>query len=158
MDGQFPGNLNLIAIPQGKIPEFLKADDVILPNKLCENFNRNDCRGLASVQFFVALNVFLGGNMQLPKNATTEFFSNLSMQALSKSNDTILLTFERNFIDLLTFEDLASNINNPLRIRTDFLNEQKNRDLEEFQKKYTIKKLLTKNHSLMCSKTKYLIQ
>ena len=42
--------------------------------------------------------------LQLSKNVTTEFFSNLSMQALSKSNRDILLSFTQ-------IENLASNIN-----------------------------------------------
>ena len=65
MHGWFPGNLNLIAIPQGEIPELLKTDDVISPNKLYENFNKSDYRVLVSVQFFTTLNVFLGENIQL---------------------------------------------------------------------------------------------
>ena len=54
--------------------------------------------------------------MQLSKNATTKFFSNPSMQALSKSDDTILLAFTK-------IKDLTSNINSLLRIRTDYLND-----------------------------------
>ena len=65
----------------------------------------------------------------------TEFFSNLSMQPLLKPNNTILLKFER-------IEDLASNINNVLIIRTDFLNEQKKKHLEEFQKLIHDKKVV----------------
>ena len=77
MHGQFLGNLNLITVPQADTSSFLKTKDVISPNKLYQNFNRNDSRGLVSIQFFAALNVYLGGNMQLSKNAMMEFFSNL---------------------------------------------------------------------------------
>ena len=91
--GRFPSNLNLITVPQGHIPRFLKAEDDISLNKLYRDFNRNECRGLASTQFFTALSTYLCGNMQLSKTAMTEFFSNLSMQALSKSNNNILLSF-----------------------------------------------------------------
>ena len=80
-----------------------------------QNFSRNDCRGLVSVQFFAALITFLGGNMEFSKNAMIEPFGNLSMQPLSKKNGKILLGFE----------NLVANINLLLRIRTDFLNEQK---------------------------------
>ena len=65
--------------------------------------------------------------MQLSKNAMMEFFSNLSVQTLSKRNDTILLEFTQ-------IQNLTSNINRLLRIRIDYLNELKKREKEEFQK------------------------
>ena len=111
--GRFPSNLNLITVPQGHIPRFLKAKDDISLNKLYRDFNRNECRGLASTQFFTVLNIYLCGNMQLSKTAMTEFFSNLSMQTLFKSNNNILLSFTQ-------IENLASNFNSLIRIRIDY--------------------------------------
>ena len=69
------------------------------------------------------------------KECHDRIFSNLSMQPLLKPNNTILLKFER-------IEDLTSNINNLLRIRIDFLNEQKKKYLEEFQKLIHDKKIV----------------
>ena len=58
--------------------------------------------------------------MKLSENAMIEFFSNLSMQTLLKSNNTILLNFER-------IEDLVSNRNNLLRIKTDLYSKNNTR-------------------------------
>ena len=101
MHGRFLGNLHLITVPQGDIPSFLKTEDVTSPNRLHQNFNRNDCRGLVSIQFFAAPNIYLGGNIKLSENSMTKLFSNISMQALSKSDDTILLDFTQ--IENLTY-------------------------------------------------------
>ena len=39
--------------------------------------------------FLAVLNIHLGGEKIIPKNAMSEFYHNVSMQALSKSNDEI---------------------------------------------------------------------
>ena len=65
--------------------------------------------------------------MQLSKNPMTNLFSNPSMQALSKIDDTILLDFTK-------IKDFTSNINSLLRIRTDYLNELKKREKGEIRK------------------------
>ena len=46
------------------------------------------------MQFLAALKVHLGGDKTISKEAMSRFFHNLSMQALSKSDDLILLKFE----------------------------------------------------------------
>ena len=53
------------------------------------------------------------GNLELSKNAMTEFFSNLSMQALSRSNDSVLLNFE-------AIEKLVININSLFGEKIDY--------------------------------------
>ena len=50
--------------------------------------------GLVSVQFLAALNVFMGGDKTISKNAMSEFLNNLSMQALSRDDDRIEIRFE----------------------------------------------------------------
>ena len=46
------------------------------------------------MQYLAALNVHLSGNKTISKSATSEFFHNLSFQALSKSDDSVLLKFD----------------------------------------------------------------
>ena len=41
--------------------------------------------------FLAVLNIHLGGEKIISKNAMSEFYHNLSMQVLSKSNDKIFL-------------------------------------------------------------------
>ena len=73
-------------------------------------------RGLVCVHFLAALNVHFGGDKMVSKNAMSEFFHNLSMQALSKSDDAILIKFNainklnKSLNDLLTGEALAFEI------------------------------------------------
>ena len=49
------------------------------------------------------------------------------MQALSKSNNTILLNFDQ-------IKNPTLNINSLLKIWTDLLNDQRKKEMEEFQK------------------------
>ena len=60
----------------------------------CTKFSSGGTRGLACVQFLAALNIHLSGDKTISKDAMREFFHNLSMQALSKSDDLILLKFD----------------------------------------------------------------
>ena len=40
-----------------------------------------------------ALNIFLGGNSKISKDTMSEFFNNLLMQDLIKSDDSVLIKF-----------------------------------------------------------------
>ena len=51
-------------------------------------------RGLVSVLFLAAVFIYFGWNRALSKNVMSEFFHNLSMQALSISDDSIVLKFD----------------------------------------------------------------
>ena len=51
-------------------------------------------RVLLSVQFLVALNACLAGSAKDSKDVISEFFHNLSLQALNIENDRIHITFE----------------------------------------------------------------
>lgn len=41
-----------------------------------------------------ALNIFLGGNSKISKDTMSEFFNNLLMQDLIKSDDSVLIKFD----------------------------------------------------------------
>ena len=70
------------------MPLFLNATDWISPRSLYESYVGRDMQGVTSVQFLAAFNKFLGGDKEISRNAMSEFFHNLSWQALT--NDNIL--------------------------------------------------------------------
>ena len=109
--GRFPGNQRLISIPRGRIPSFINSADVIPPRYLYERYLSRDMSGLVSVQFLAALNKYLGGNKEISRNAMSEFFHNLSWQALAADNDGILLQFDK-------IGELIHSINSQLRSET----------------------------------------
>ena len=93
--GRFPAINELTTIvPTGNVPSFIGSNDVFLHFELYKKFSSGNARGLVCVHFLVALNVHLGGDKMVSKNAMNEFFHNLSMQALSKSDDAILMKFD----------------------------------------------------------------
>ena len=95
--GRFPGKLDLIIIPKPDTPAFIKTDKIISPNQLYEKFRCTDGKGLVSVQVLAGLNIHLGGAIELSRKTMTEFLHNMSMQALNRENDNILLDFENKF-------------------------------------------------------------
>ena len=92
--GRFPGNQRLISVPRGRIPDFIQSEDVILPRYMYERYLSRDMSGIVGVQFLAALNRYLGGEIEISRNAMSEFFHNLLWQALAADNDGILLQFE----------------------------------------------------------------
>ena len=98
--GRFPGNTDLVIIPKPGTPAFIKTNKIISPNQLYEKFRGTDTKGLVSVQALAALNIHLGGDTKLSRKTMTEFLHNMSMQALNRENDSILLDFEK-IIDLV---------------------------------------------------------
>ena len=91
----------LITIPKPDTPAFIKTDEIIFPNQLYKEFRVTDAKGLVSVQVLAALNIHLGSDIELPRKTMTEFLHNMSMQALNRENDNILLDFE-NVTNLVT--------------------------------------------------------
>ena len=97
-----------------------------LHSELYKKFSSGNARGLVCVHFLVALNVHLGGDKMVSKNAMNEFFHNLSMQALSKSDDAILMKFDainklnKSLNDLLTDETLGFETKRVSRMMTFF--------------------------------------
>ena len=79
----------------GIAPPFVKTSQVISPFNLYEKFQSTDLHGLVSVQFLAALNVFMGEDKTISKNAMSEFFNNLSMQALSRDDDEAITELNR---------------------------------------------------------------
>ena len=92
--GRFPGSENLAIVPMGVMPSFIKTNGVISPFDLFEKFNSTNAHGLVLTQFLAALNIFIGGDKTISKNAMSEFFHNLSMQALSRDDDRINIKFD----------------------------------------------------------------
>ena len=92
--GRFPATNELIIVPTGDVPSFVKSIGVISPSELYKTFNSGDTRWLVCIHFLAALNIYLGDGKMISKNAMSEFFHNLSMQALSKSDNIIAINFD----------------------------------------------------------------
>ena len=92
--GRFPAINELTIVPTGDVPSFVQLSDIISPSELYKIFSSGNARGLLCVHFLAVLNVHLGGYKMLSKNAMSEFFHNLSMQALSRSGDTNVVKFD----------------------------------------------------------------
>ena len=87
--GRFPGRNALIPVPRANMPLFIDSNDYISPRALYESYVGRDMQGLVSVQFLAAFNRFLGGDKAVSRNAMSEFFHNLSWQALTNDNDFV---------------------------------------------------------------------
>ena len=85
----------------------MKTNDILTPFDLYENFTSADAHGLVCVQFLAALNVFLGSDKIISKNVMSDFFHNLSVQALDKMGDRAKLKLD-------AINGLNKNINNLL--------------------------------------------
>ena len=94
MYGRFTAINELTIVPTGDVPDFVKSKDVISPLELYDKFSSGSSRGLACVYFLAALSIHLGGKKLISKNAMSEFYLNLSMQALSNLNDEVFLKFD----------------------------------------------------------------
>ena len=92
--GRFPGRNTLIHVPMADMPSFINSNDWISPRSLYETYLGRDMQGLTSVQFLAAFNRFLGGDREVSRNAMSEFFHNLSWQALTNDNDSVKIKFE----------------------------------------------------------------
>ena len=115
--GRFPGSQELIIVPQAQIPPFIKVQTPLSPIDLYQNFKATDVRALVPIQALAALNIHLGGDKTISKNALSEFLHNLSFQALSKETDDIYLNFNNAselIIDIL--EGLAKKNNESIAV------------------------------------------
>ena len=94
--GRFPGNYtNLILVPAGKNPSFVKSFDQISPIELNDKFQNTSCYGIAAVHFLAALNIFFGGEKSLSQDVMTELLHNLSYQALNFENTKVNIKFDQ---------------------------------------------------------------
>ena len=79
----------------GLMPAFVKANEVISPFDLYETLDSSSAQGLVLTQFLTAFYyIFIGGNKTISKNAMSEFFHNLSIQALSREDDRVEIKFD----------------------------------------------------------------
>ena len=93
--GRFPGNhFDLMIVPPGIKPSFVKTRDEISPSEINEKFQSGPSYGLAAVQFIAALNIYFGGDKELSRNVMSEFFHNMSLQALTIDDDNIVIGFD----------------------------------------------------------------
>ena len=90
--GRFPGSQDLVVVSRPETPYFIKTDKIISKNQLFEKFSSSDARGLVSIQALAALNIYLGGNTEIPRQA---FLHKISHQALNKDNNNIFIQFDR---------------------------------------------------------------
>lgn len=61
---------------------------------LYEKFRSTDALGLVTTQFLASLNAYFGRDINISKDAMTEFYHNLSMQTpLSVSNHSVKMNF-----------------------------------------------------------------
>ena len=93
--GRFPGNYtDLILVPAGKKPDFVKTFDQISPSELNEKFQNGPSYGIAAVQFLAGLNIHFGGDKKLSQDVMSEFLHNLSWQALTIDNSNVNIKFD----------------------------------------------------------------
>ena len=60
-----------------------------MPSDLYNRFRASNVRELVSVQMLTSLHMYLGGSHSLSQRTMTKFYKKFSMQALSKSGDSI---------------------------------------------------------------------
>ena len=120
--GRFPAVEKLAVIPHGSIPSFVRTKDILSPFEFYEFFNQTDAHGLVCVQFLAALNSHLGGEKNILKNAMSEFFQNLFLQALNELDKTTSIKFD-------AINELNESINNLLMYEANKFINQKNRRL-----------------------------
>ena len=94
--GRFPGNYtDLILVPTGKNPPFVKSFDQISQLELNDKFQNTPSYGIAAVHFLAALNIFFGGEKNLSQDVMTELLHNLSYQALNFENTKVKIKFDQ---------------------------------------------------------------
>ena len=132
--GRFPGNYtDLILVPTGKNPPFVKSFDQISPIELNEKFQNTASYGIAAVHFLAALNIFFGGEKNLSQDVMTELLHNLSYQALNFENTKVNIKFDqiiklnknlkslirdvdRSNINTITFEDAVDETKDKIEL------------------------------------------
>ena len=132
--GRFPGNYtDLILVPTGKNPPFVKSFDQISPVELNDKFQNTPSYGIAAVHFLAALNIFFGGEKNLSQDVMTELLHNLSYQALNFENKKVNIKFDqiiklnknlkslirdvdRSNINTITFEDAVDETKDKIEL------------------------------------------
>ena len=132
--GRFPGNYTeLILVPTGKNPSFVKSFDQISPVELNDKFQNTPSYGIAAVHFLAALNIFFGGEKNLSQDVMTELLHSLSYQALNFENTKVNIKFDqiiklnknlkslirdvdRSNINTITFEDAVDETKDKIEL------------------------------------------
>ena len=132
--GRFPGNYtDLILVPTGKNPPFVKSFDQISPIELNDKFQNTPSYGIAAVHFLAALNIFFDGEKNLSQDVMTELLHNLSYQALNFENTKVNIKFDqiiklnknlkslirdvdRSNIETVTFEDAVDETKDKIEL------------------------------------------
>ena len=132
--GRFPGNYtDLILVPTGKNPPFVKSFDQISPIDLNDKFQNTPSYGIAAVHFLAALNIFFGGKKNLSQDVMTELLHNLSYHALNFENTKVNIKFDqiiklnknlkslirdvdRSNIETVTFEDAVDETKDKIEL------------------------------------------
>ena len=83
--------------------------------------------------------MILGGDSKHSKNTITEFFSNLSMQVLSRSNNSLLLNFEG-------IKKLVVNDNKLFREKVYYFNNEKIKDKKQIHERLNENKIVVGKH------------
>ena len=119
--GRFSAVEKLAVIPYGSIPSFVRTEDILSLFELSECFNQTDTHDLVCVQLLAALNSHLGGEKNISENAMSEFFQNLSLQALNELDKMTSIKFD-------AINELNKSINNLLMDEANkFINKKKKR-------------------------------
>ena len=92
--GRFPVSQNLVSIPKGVLPCFLKTDMLISPVDLHKKFAGTDAKALGSIHALATLNIHFEGNKYISKTAIGQYLQNLTYQALSQENHKIFMLFD----------------------------------------------------------------
>ena len=75
---------------QGEVSSFINTSDIISPGDLYDRLRASDARReLVSVQMLASLHMYLGSSPSHSQRTMTKFYHNLSVQALSKSGDSV---------------------------------------------------------------------
>ena len=132
--GRFPGNYtDLILVPTGKNPSFVKSFDQISPVELNDKFQNTASYGIAAVHFLAALNIFFGGEKNLSQDVMTKLLHNLSYQALNFENTkvnikldqiiklnknlkSLIRDVDRSNIETVTFEDAVDETKDKIEL------------------------------------------
>ena len=115
--GAFPTDKHLDFIPEVQIPSFVKTEKTTSPRDLYDEFRGTEAYDLVGVQFLAALHVLMDGESYLSRNAMSELFHNLSMQASSIEDDSIPIQF-------IHLTALCHSIGNLLRNKNHLLEEE----------------------------------
>ena len=81
-------------VPAGVKPSFVKTRDEISPFEINEKFQSGPNNGLAATQFLAAMNIYFDGDKTISQNVMSEFFHNLSLQALSIDDNSVKIEFD----------------------------------------------------------------